>query len=1535
MEPVTASVLKQTDRVRRILTLLILLFTLTQARLVAQVQCFTSASFLYGCPPLSINFTDLSTGNPTQHFWDFDDNGVGNSTLQNPSKVFINPGTYNVKHVVSDGTTSDTCYTVIKVFIPPTVNFASPNPRGCIFPCHEVDLVNLSSPGESPILEYVWNFGDGTLPTSLIPPQANTSHCYNQQGAFSVTLVARDSNTCQSNKTVNLVKIGSPPSVTASANNTQSCTSPVVVGFTANGTTPNGGPVSYQWYFGNGGTSVQQNPQQVFFNGIYDPMVILSDTLGCQDTAFTHIEITQVQAGFTVANVNVCKNLPVQFTDTSNFASTWLWDFGDGTTSTQQNPVHVYANNGTYAVRLTVSYNGCIDSENKLAYITVSDAVQFTFSGDDQSACDAPHTVNFTDSTTAGASGYLWEFGDGNTSTSPDPTHTYTTEGSFNVSLTVYNSQGCANKKTLNSYINVHVINAVFAIDSDNGCTPLTVHFTNSSTSNVPITSYQWIFGDGTSASTANPTHTYNIAGNFTPMLIITNADGCKDTAVGNLIKVGGGITPDFQALPLIQCVNQTVSFFNLTVGAGPNSTYFWEFGDGTTSILTNPTHEYSDTGQYDVKLTVVNQGCSVTVTKIKYILIVVPKAMFGFEFNCTNPTTVEFVDSSQGAQTWFWDFGDGTTSTQQNPIHTFPSQSNYEITLTVTNAQTGCVDSIKKTLPIGTPSADFKADTTRGCTKLKIAFSDSSVFASSWLWVFGDGTTSNQQNPVHTYNDTGTYTVTLIINPGQTCTDTTTKVNYITAYGVKAALEAIPDIGCSPLVVNFKDSSTSYQGTITAWKWTFGNTGDTSNLKNPTYTFVSNVNAVIKVTLTATDNHGCKATVVYNGVKVYNPRADFVSDTVVCPGESVQFDNNSYGSNTYQWFFGDGTSSTATNPSHTYTSNGSYQVTLIARNSASGCRDTIVKTNYIYVDTPVSDFFVLSDFAQCPPFPAQFYNSTNRTDIEWLWYFGDGDTSTVKDPLHVYLFPGDYDVTLIAFDSSGCTDTMIKPDYIRIRGPIGNFTASQDSGCQPLTITITGTTQSTVSSIADLGDGFTLGDSINITHTYYISDSSLASETYIPVYQLTDSLGCTVAYTVDTIVVGQVPFPGLPSDTTVCKGNYVQFNLPYGDIFTWTSNLSNTYLSCTNCANPISSAPDTITYYVTAASNLGCSASDTITMYVDALPIIFPGVAFRICAGDTLQLNAGPNVTSAVWEPEMYMDDSTLVSPKVWPPDSMVYRVTGANSTGCSISRIVRINVIEKIEAELEVADTLLCEGNAVQIDLNVLQASVIDTNVKWTPGTFLNSTIIEDPVFNGPFGTYVYTAIITGGKCIADTVQMNIEVAPKPSLEAGDDQTVAKGTQVQLWAASPNPVTYSWIPSVDSFSCTDCRRPFVTVNANQVVYANAINEFGCFGSDSVVLTIVGCDPEAVYVPNTFTPNNDDLNDRLYVRGIGLSKLEYFRVFDRWGRLVYETTNLNEGWDGMINGHNADVATYVYVLKAICSSNAEVLKSGDITLVR
>jgi PKD repeat protein len=552
------------------LRLICLLVLLLPAFVQAQVQCFSSASLLQGCPPLPVTFTDLSTGNPTNHYWDYDDGTT--TTQQNPSKVFTNPGVYNVKHRVSNGTSVDSCYVQIHVFAPPTVNFTSPDARGCVYPCHTVHFQNLTVTGESSIINYTWNWGDGTMPVTL-NTNTDTTHCYTTVGSYAVTLVARDSNTCQSTKTINMVKIGQQPSVTASANLTQSCTSPVVIGFTANGSTPNGGPLSYAWYFCNGSASALQNPQSVFFNSSCCSRVVITDTLGCTDTAVVCTEVTQVQAGFDTTFISNGCAKGVQFTDISNYAASWLWNFGDGTTSTQQNPFHSYSSAGSYTVTLTVSYNGCIDTETKL--VTVTGTSSLPTAGFTYSITGCSGQIQFTD-TTFWSAVWLWSFGDGTTSTQQNPLHTYTQPGTYTVSLTI--TSGICSTTVSRQVVYNGAAADFFVLSAFAPCPPFPVQFYNTGDTSF---NYQWNFGDGYTSTKYEPLHVYLYPGKYKITLIVSDSTGnCADTIEKtDFIRVNGPIgnfslSPDSGAAPLTVTITGTIL---------NTSSYVVDMGDGVT----------------------------------------------------------------------------------------------------------------------------------------------------------------------------------------------------------------------------------------------------------------------------------------------------------------------------------------------------------------------------------------------------------------------------------------------------------------------------------------------------------------------------------------------------------------------------------------------------------------------------------------------------------------------------------------------------------------------------------------------------------------------------------------------------------------------------------------------------------------------------------------------------------------------------------------------------------------------------------------
>ncbi|MBP6730942.1 MAG: PKD domain-containing protein, partial [Chitinophagales bacterium] len=575
---------------RRIFTLILLLSACRFVAL-AQPNAQFTASQLFGCAPLVVQFTDQSTGGPTSWLWQFDNGNT--SPIQNPTATFATGNIYNVRLIATNSSGSDTQTLQIRVFQPAAPNFTAPNNRGCVQPCHTVNFVNQTIPGESPVTQYVWDFGDGSLPVSGF----NVTNCYTQPGSYQVTLVARDSNGCQTSKIIpNYVTISDGPTSSLTASPTLSCTAPLTVNFTGTGSSPNGG-ISYAWFFGNGNTSAQQNPTTTYQGGIYNPELVVSDALGCRSSSFGHIEVIVMQPRFVVSSNNGCTGIDLQFTDSSNYASSWNWDFGDGTTSTLQNPTHAYANVGNYTVTLAVSYQGCNGTYTQSTPINISVPVTPTFTANDTSNCTTPFPVTFT-STAPGAVSYDWSFGDGGTSNLANPAHTYTTNGSFDVSLSVANSSGCVNTLTYTGYIGVGALSVGFSIDSQQGCSPMLVKFKSSSTSDVPITSYIWNFGDGATVTAGDSTsHVYS-GGTFTPSLTVINAEGCTDSInLAGPIRVGNALIPVFRATPLIQCVNQPVNFTNQTTGWNVNTQWLWLFGDGSTSTLQNPTHAYSDTG--------------------------------------------------------------------------------------------------------------------------------------------------------------------------------------------------------------------------------------------------------------------------------------------------------------------------------------------------------------------------------------------------------------------------------------------------------------------------------------------------------------------------------------------------------------------------------------------------------------------------------------------------------------------------------------------------------------------------------------------------------------------------------------------------------------------------------------------------------------------------------------------------------------------------------------------------------------------------
>jgi len=752
----------------------------------------------------------------------------------------------------------------------PTADFSG-TPRSGSSPL-EVEFTDQSQAGSSSISSWLWTFGDGA--TSASP---NPNHFYSDSGTYTVTLRVASTAGADTASKVGYITVGAPAVVGVSAafsGTPVNGLKPLTVQFTDQSTSTSGPIASWAWSFGDQGTSTQQNPSHTYTSaGHYS--VTLTASSAVQSGTVTKPEYITVREGPTAEFLGTPRSgtqpLTVQFTDQSipgtSTITSWSWTFGDGGTSTAQSPSHVYQNNGTYTVGLTVVTADGSATETKLDYIVVGAATPPTaaFAGAPTSG-EIPLAVQFTDQSTAGTypiTGWHWEFGDLATSTSQNPSHTYANPGKYSVLLTVSSSFG-SDAITKFDYITALAPKvaptAAFSGSPTSGLVPLGVQFTDqSSPGSAPITSWLWAFGDGSTSTSQSPAHTYNLAGTYDVSLTVTTADGTNSTTKVGYITVNPRVGPTaaFSGAPTSGLQPLTVQFTDQSVaGTSPISSWLWTFGDGGTSTAKNPSHVYNAAGTYTVSLTVTTADGTNALTKTNYITVnprVGPTAAFtGSPTTGLLPLIVQFTDQSVAGTSTItsrlWNFGDDSTATTTNPKHTYQLAGKYTVTLTVTTADGSDgetkVDYITVTAPVPVPpTADFSAVPTSGPAPLAVQFTDHSTPGTqpitAWLWSFGDGGTSTAQNPSHTYAAPDSYTVALTVTT-LVGSDTATKTKFI-AVCTKPVADFTSDVtsGFAPLTVQFSDSSAAGSSATTSWLWSFGD-GGTSAEQNPTHVYTT-----------------------------------------------------------------------------------------------------------------------------------------------------------------------------------------------------------------------------------------------------------------------------------------------------------------------------------------------------------------------------------------------------------------------------------------------------------------------------------------------------------------------------------------------------------------------------------------------------------------------------------------------------------------------------------------------------------------------
>ncbi len=1578
----------------------------------AQLTANFTGTPVSGCAPLIVRFTDASTGNP--NFWKWD---LGNGTLsflQNPSVTYFTPGQYNIKLYIRNGAgTADsiTKTQYITVLALPTVQFTGTPLTGC-FPLL-VQFSDQSVPGSGTISTWEWDFGDGNVSTVQ-----NPQHTYTAGGSYNVSLRVRNSFGCVRTLTKSqYINLTTGVNANFTNNIPNSCNPPVTINFI--NTSTGVGTISYQWDFGDATSSTLRDPSHVYTNpGSYNVSLIVTNQNGCRDTIVKQnaIVIGTVDASFT-SPVTVCAGSIVNIVNTSvpqPFSA--AWDFGDGSSENSITPSKTYNTPGTYTITMIGNFGACLDTFTRSITVLAKPVVNFSMN--DSTSCKAPFSINFT-SLAPGATSYLWDFGDGTTSSLANPSYTYVTSGSYTVSLTVTNASGCST--TISKPGQVIIQGPQVQINNlpQRGCTPFTTTFAATTNSIDPVVGYLWNFGDGNTSTLVSPSHTYTSSGTYNITLIITTAGGCSDTStVASGVIVSSKPVANFVASPRDVCAFVQVNFTDLSTGNV--NQWFWEFGDGGTSTLQNPGHSYNDTGNFNVTLIVWNNGCPDTVRFMNYIHVKPPIASFIDMMDCTLPLFRQFSDSSIGADTWTWDFGDGGSSTIQNPTHTYAVPGSYTVKLTVTNNVTGCSHTYSRLINIIIENANFAASDTVICKGTPITFSTIGINTSnigSHTWDFGDGSSliSTSGTVSHTYTVSGTYSVSLIITDLLSCKDTLIKSLYIQVDGPTAQFTSSVPGTCLNTPITFTDSSYS-DGThpIQQYAWDYGD-GTLDTLSSGPFQHAYAGPGVYTVSLSVTDSKGCVDRLVRaNYIIISKPLSDFfTTDTASCPNGDISFTNLSTGPNlTYIWNFGDGNSSTLANPVHRYTAEGLYTIRLFVIDQY-GCTDSIIKPGYIKIEFPRANFLMSDSVSTCPPLVVTFTN-TSTGIISKNWDFGDGTNSTVDNPSHFYSLPGVFNVVLTVTGPGGCVDTKTK--QIIVRGPQGSFTYTNIIGCDPLQTNFQATTRDNLSFIWDFNDGTLISspDSI-ISHVY--TNPGI----YVPKMILVDITGCQVPITgPDTIQVFGVKTNFRNTNFTVCDSGWISFqdSSISNDLITnyqWSfgdgnsSSLQNpthyynangifyptlivtTQFGCKDTLQqpvPVRVVPSpqiaiggdvggcipatlnftgdrllqdssSISWYwnfgngntstlqippaqlypnagfytvsLIATNGSGCVDSSSRVVEGYAIPTVVANAGSLVCNGSSVTLSATGAATYN-WTPATFLSCTTCATPVATPNVPITYSVTGSSSQGCASSDTVQIAIKYGFKMNTGNGDTV-CTGRSVR-----LNASGADSYA-WTPTTWLSNPTVANPVAR-PLTTTNYMVVGADKEgCFKDTGYVLLRVFPLPTVDAGQDVTINASQTVDLVpiiSADVNTVTWSPTSGVfRNFYPGITAKPMATTEYTVEV----TNAGGCTMQDRVTVNVI-CNNANIFIPNSFSPNSDGANDVFYPRGKGLFTIKSLKIFNRWGEMVFERNNFpaNEatsGWDGTYKSQKLSTDVYIYTLDVVCENSSVLNFKGNIALLQ
>lgn len=1095
---------------------------------------------------------------------------------------------------------------------------------------------------------------------------------------------------------------------------------------------------------------------------------------------------------------------------------------------------------------------------------------------------------------------YTWN-GPAGSGVSNVANQTFTTNTAGQYTLTMNPLGACS---PIIRLVNFSVTNpplAGFSFTSTPCASSVTVVSTSSLNGGAPISNYQWVWGDATPNSTTSPaTHSYTTPGPKQIKLIVTNSGGCPDS-ITQTVNVTLPPIIDFTVNPA--CLGFNTNFTNIsTTGGAASNNYTWTFGGGGgTSNATNPSITFPTPGTYTVSLNGTNtDGCSNSIQKT---FTVYPKPTISFAANpvCQGAVT-SFTNSSSIAapstiNNWFWDFNNDNIpdNTTQTPGNTFPAAGTFAVELKAVS-NFGCADSAVVNVVVN-PNPTVTFTPISACRNYNISLTNNSNVAapssmSSYTWNFGSATgasslTSNAINPANlTYSTSGVKTITLTGITNNGCIATV--IQTVNVHASPTASFNVTNI-CSGVAMSFTDASLPLapnNGSVTGWAWDFDNNGSVdASTQNPLNTYP--VSGTYTVTLIATSANGCKDT-IKKAVNVFGRAVVDFTPTGVCFGAASNFTNltstsvnpNTGAQTSFTWSFGDGGSSNLQNPVYTYTNplnattNTTYNVTFFVTTS-NGCKDSVIKPVMVY-SRPTANF-VSDSVCLGNATTLQDVSNSNGNPITlftWDWY-NDGIVDLVNNALsttNTFTTWGNIPVSYTVFTSPNggilnCSNVIVKNVWVH-PGPLAGIT-STDLCIDAQPMQISGLTSTIpVGNIINYAWSYGDGGNSSTNPSPATTHSYSAPGVYIVTLTVSSANGCTSSGT-KTVEVWNRPY-----------GSFVYSKTCLGKVTTLTAIPSTTGGAVASYAWDFNNSPQSVEATGAQVTNtFSAAGQQTLNLLltsVNGCTNIAPGNVY-------INYNPKPD----------------FIAPK---------------RNGCSD---LCINIKDS---------TAMLTGPSQ------------NTSWQWTfgNGQALNSTTAgvnkvcyTNSSYTSPMRYDVKLIVLTDSGCVDSITKKNyVTVYPNPMADfywegqEGDVQTPI----IKFTNTSEGMTKWEWyfndgINVTDSVNVNPSHYFNTDVPASYNVFLAIRNSYGC--KDTVIKPIDIGPNFTFYIPNTFTPNGDGINDFFTGTGVGIKAYKMW-VFDRWGEMIYYTNDITKGWPGTVKGKTVEGKTDVYQWKVIVTDFKE-----------